>query len=197
MGDRDDDHVQQSKPLERRELLKQAIGVGAALPVVINSAAAGEKPPAAMRPQPGDNLVFFTGEREGEVIGPQDIPDSEHLIVAMPKDPKSGIVRDGSRLNRITLARVDAGKFNDKSTAYAAGDVVAFSAVCTHGGCLVNLWRDDALFCPCHYSRFNPWESGRVMGGPATRRLSPLPLKVEGEKFVVTAGFMSRVGIKK
>ncbi|MEM7254834.1 MAG: Rieske (2Fe-2S) protein [Pseudomonadota bacterium] len=198
-----DDEVA-AESLPRRKVLKQALTVGAALPVIVSGSAEAfekkskkAKDPAALRPQVGDQLVFFTGDREGELIGPADITDSEHLTIATPKDPASGALRDGSRLNRVTLARVDPAKFNDTSRAYAADDVVAFSAICTHGGCLVNLWRDGVLFCPCHFSRFDPWKSGKVVGGPSQRRLSPLPITVEDGKFVVTAGFMSRIGIKK
>ncbi|MCH9671643.1 MAG: Rieske (2Fe-2S) protein [Gammaproteobacteria bacterium] len=197
MPDRSDDPRKGGASLERRTLLKQALGVGVTIPVLINTAGAAEKSAEAKRPQPGDNLVFFTGDREGETIKASDVVDDEMLIVAMPKDPVSGVVRDGSRLNRVTLARVDKTKFKDAAKKYAADDIVAFSAVCTHGGCLVNLWRDDALFCPCHYSRFNPWDGGRVMGGPAQRRLAALPIAIQDDVIVVTDGFVSRVGIRK
>ena len=47
----------------------------------------------------------------------------------------------------------------------------AFSAVCTHLGCIVK-WSKGRrqFFCPCHGGRFDL--KGRVVGGPAPR---PLP----------------------
>ena len=184
--------------LGRRTLLKGVLGAGIVLPIVENSVrAASEKTPEAERPQPGDQLVFFSGEREGEVIGAADVKPGEHLIIALPKDPISGVIRSGSRLNRVTLARVDPDKFKEPSKTHAAGDIVAFSAICTHGGCLVNLWRNNSLYCACHYSHFNPWDRGRVTGGPARRRLAALPITVKEDKLIVTDGFTGKVGIRK
>jgi Rieske Fe-S protein len=50
-------------------------------------------------------------------------------------------------------------------------EVHAFSAVCTHQGCLVNKVSDGKIFCPCHGSVFDA-RTGNVLGGPAP---SPLP----------------------
>jgi Rieske Fe-S protein len=47
----------------------------------------------------------------------------------------------------------------------------AFSAVCTHQGCLVTRVAARAIDCPCHGSRFDA-TTGQVLNGPAS---SPLP----------------------
>ena len=49
--------------------------------------------------------------------------------------------------------------------------------------------------CSCHYSHYNPREGASVMGGPATRPLAALPLKIAEGKLVVAKPFTGRVGI--
>ncbi|MBC7292292.1 MAG: Rieske (2Fe-2S) protein [Actinotalea sp.] len=58
------------------------------------------------------------------------------------------------------------------------GEVVAYSAVCTHQGCTVA--PDGAeLVCPCHGSVFD-LATGEALAGPATEPLVPFPVRVEG-----------------
>ena len=58
-------------------------------------------------------------------------------------------------------------------TQPAAGQYRAFSAVCTHVGCLVNQVAHGTIDCPCHGSEFKI-TNGAVVTGPAP---SPLPSK--------------------
>jgi nitrite reductase/ring-hydroxylating ferredoxin subunit len=60
-----------------------------------------------------------------------------------------------------------------------AGSFKAFSAVCTHQGCIVSTVSDGTIDCPCHGSKFSI-KDGSVVNGPATRPLPPIAIKVEG-----------------
>ncbi len=62
----------------------------------------------------------------------------------------------------------------------------AFSAACTHLGCLV-VW-DSSLqkfLCPCHAAVFD--ENGVVVSGPPPAPLLPLKVKEIGDKVFVSA----------
>ena len=64
--------------------------------------------------------------------------------------------------------------------------IVAYSAVCTHLGCLVK-W-DGArkkFLCPCHAAVFDG--NGRVVSGPAPAPLPAYKLKEVGDKIYVSA----------
>ena len=67
-------------------------------------------------------------------------------------------------------------------TQPVAGDFKAFSAVCTHTGCLVNKIADGSIDCPCHGSRFGL--DGAVLDGPASKPLNPVAVRVQGDSIV-------------
>ncbi|MBZ2198481.1 QcrA and Rieske domain-containing protein [Occultella gossypii] len=64
------------------------------------------------------------------------------------------------------------------------GEVVAFSAICTHQGCSVRV-REELLHCPCHGSEFEQF-TGEVVSGPADEPLPEVAVQVQ-EGNVVTA----------
>ena len=63
-------------------------------------------------------------------------------------------------------------------------DVLAFSAVCTHRGCIVEAGASKSFDCPCHGSSFDS-TTGAVINGPATRPLAPVSVKVENGNLVI------------
>src|SRR5689334_16955425 len=90
----------------RRRFLETALLAGLALPLV-EPALADEASAADERPQEGDKFVFAEGEHEGSEIKPGDLPLGGPQVLAWPKDPKRGVVRNGSRLNQVLLVRLD------------------------------------------------------------------------------------------
>lgn len=67
-------------------------------------------------------------------------------------------------------------------TQPVAGEFRAFSAVCTHTGCLLNKVADGTIDCPCHGSRFSL--DGAVVNGPAEKPLTPVAVRVQGDSVV-------------
>ena len=66
----------------------------------------------------------------------------------------------------------------------AGGELRAFSAVCTHLGCIVR-WEPgvEHLYCACHGGMFG--REGQVVGGPPPRPLPRYPVEVrEGQVYV-------------
>lgn len=83
-----------------------------------------------------------------------DIPPGNGKVVAMGSKPVI-VINDGAK------------------------GVKAFSAVCTHLGCIVGYDSTLSLItCPCHGGQFNP-VSGDVVAGPPPAPLPPVNVSVE------------------
>ena len=153
--------------------------------------------PRNARPQEGDRLVFADGDSKGTPIKLDALAPGGPPVTAMPQDAASGTVRDGSRLNQILLVRLDPARLQGDTRGRSAQGVVAYSAVCTHAGCDGFAWTPEKQMykCPCHDSEFDPADGAKITGGPATRRLPALPLKISDGLVVVAGEFIGRVGV--
>jgi Rieske Fe-S protein len=146
------------------------------------------------RPKPGDQLVAID-TTEPIALSASDIPNSQ--VLAWPMEPGSNLVRNGSRLNKIVLAKLDPATLAGPTRERAADGVVAYSAICPHAGCEVNGWVEERLIleCPCHNSRYDPRNAAAIIDGPTTRALAALPLKIVDGKLTVAQPFIGRLGI--
>jgi len=184
-----------SRLLNRRALLTSVLGVAVSFHLAGFATHAADDP-KKLRPQVGDLLVFSLGDRQGQIITPQDIPVGGPPVVAYPMDPSTQTIRDGSRLNRVLLVRLIPADFTDSTRTATADGIVSYSAICTHTGCDVIGWKSDTkeLLCPCHASAFDPKDRARVLSGPAPRALPLLPLQLADSKLTVAGPFSGRVG---
>jgi len=183
-----------SLPQGRRAVLK-ALGLGLCFSF-LDAVPARADDPRMARPQEGDRFVFPFGDKEGQIITPEDLPLGGPQQVAYPIDPDTKIIRNASLLNSVLLIRLDPTELTDETRPFAAGSVVAYSGVCTHQGCPVSMWRaeEKTLFCSCHGAQFDPRDRARVVDGPAPRRLPMLPIKMVDGVLTVAGGFTGRVG---
>lgn len=184
----------------RRTLLLGALATTACLGCS-TPARAGEDPPGSdERPQKGDLLVFSEGDQEGKLITAADIPPGGPPVHAWPKDPKTSVVRNASRLNEILIIRLDPADLDEKTRARAVDGIIAYSAICSHAGCPVTAWvksdvGDKEVFkCMCHNSEYDPRAGAQVVFGPAPRRLAALPLELADTSLSVAGNFIGKVG---
>ena len=64
-------------------------------------------------------------------------------------------------------------------TQPTANEFKAFSAVCTHMGCIVSQVSNGTIDCPCHGSQYSI-TTGAVLAGPAPAPLPAEQIKVSG-----------------
>ena len=187
----------------RRSLILTALATAASVAASRPAAADEAQPGSDERPQKADVLVFSEGDHEGEVITPQDLKPGGPPERAWPKDPKTSVIRKGSRLNEVLLIRLDPAALDDQTRAHAADGIVAYSAICSHAGCPVTAWvkgaegDQDVFKCVCHNSEYDPRHSAEVVFGPAPRRLAALPLAIAEGSLTVAATFVGKVGAQQ
>ena len=166
--------------VSRREVMD--LGVMAAAAVSLPAVAS---PDRTAGPQVGDIFVLMSEHNtplRAEAIRPGAAP-----VLAWPMDPKSRVVRDGTRLNQVLVLRV-AMENSDR--------VVAFTAICPHAGCIVSDWvaQSSRLHCPCHGSEYDPAKNGIVVGGPSPLPLPSLPVKIVDGLVTVAGPFSAKPG---
>ena len=170
--------------INRRRALKWLIrlGYGAfalafALPALALRSLSQQKAEIAL----GDTLVYSTnagGFSSGMPVRADGIAVGQG-VQAFPQGKAE------NQNNLIEIVRLQEGSGPDA--------LVAYSAICTHLGCVVyaDLNADQDIACPCHDSQFNPAEDAAVVGGPANRALPSLPVTVNGDGVLEVAGMFS------
>ncbi len=187
----------------RRDMLKSTCTlVGATAFVTIGGSLKAFAEPQKDAPQVGDVFVFTDGPKKGSVVMVDDVVLDAAPLTVMPKDP-NGAVRDGDNfttlLYRVAKEKVPADMAND-----TVNGVMAYSAVCTHQGCLMtelhkpnDVTNAFGFICPCHDAIFDPLQEGKNTAGATSATLAYFPIKSDGGKIVVSDLPSAHVGVKR
>lgn len=95
--------------------------------------------------------------------------------------------------------RSDHRKVPGYAVKLPSGEVVAYSRICPHLGCIFNFVKDPAeceknynyrpngpvFACPCHLSVFDIAQAGKVVSGPAPRPPRRFTTQVEGDQIAI------------
>ncbi len=159
-----------------------------ALPVGTEEAATGAETSAAPTSGRRRFLRWLGGLTVASTAGMIVTPIVGFLVPAAGANEASG-----GKVLVGTTAEIPAGggkvvAMGSKPAIVVAdgGGYKAFSAICTHLGCVVS-WNDlsGVIECPCHGGKFNP-SSGAVVGGPPPTPLTPITVSVEGDQIFLS-----------
>jgi Rieske Fe-S protein len=162
--------IQDSQPSPSRQLLpsRRALLAGAGVTCAAmlagcstHDASNGGSTPAASgtatsadrsAPATGSSAATGTALAAGALAATSQVPDGGGKII-------------GGK--HIVITQPESGSFR------------AFSAICTHEGCIVSSVSNGTINCPCHGSKFSI-KNGSVVNGPAPSPLAAIAIKVEG-----------------
>lgn len=138
-------------------------------------------------------LVTIGGASAGAVLLAACTPGGGQGANGAGTGDSGGSSSGGGSTAEVSLASIPVGGAVSATLAGkpivvsqpSAGQVVAFSAVCTHQGCTVAP-QGKEFDCPCHGSKFDA-TTGDVLNGPARDPLPKLKATVSGDSVTVSA----------
>jgi hypothetical protein len=103
----------------RRSILGPLFGL-ALTPLLVGAARAEDEvettDAVTMPPQPGDHFVFLSGPNKGQVVRPDNLTVGGPQVQVFPAGP-DGIIRNGTPLNLVILARFDPADLSEETRA--------------------------------------------------------------------------------
>jgi ubiquinol-cytochrome c reductase iron-sulfur subunit len=185
-----EEDLEQGGTLTRRKMIVRSLGLamgGLGVAALFPIRSLGPRPGRSLSHTPWrDGLRLVTDD--GRLVKADDVP-VEGLVTVFPEGAP------GSADGQAVLIRVSPGLLVAKPGRedWTPHDIVAFSKICTHAGCPVGLYQaaSHQLLCPCHQSTFDVLRHAKPQIGPAAAPLPQLPLRIDGEGFLVARGDFS------
>ncbi|MEV5508423.1 Rieske (2Fe-2S) protein [Streptomyces orinoci] len=129
------------------------------------------------------------GSASATTAGPRPSATGGTASTAAPTD-RAPASEAPSGADAVPAAQIPVGSgkvFADRKvvvTQPSQGEFKAFSAVCTHEGCVVGSVTGGVIKCPCHGSEFDI-KDGSVRQGPARKPLPPHNVSQRGDSLLL------------
>lgn len=136
---------------------------------------------ASSSPEPGASSAVPSAAETSTAASPSESASDS------PAEASSEPAADGTSVP-VSEVTVGGGVIVDQKyvvTQPTSGEFKAFSAICTHQGCVVGEVTDGQIVCPCHNSHFDI-TTGDPVGGPAQQPLPTVAFTESGDTIVVT-----------
>ncbi len=145
---------------------------------------------AVLRPRPVERrslLNWFLGTSVGAFLGSTLYPVTRFFIAPRVEESTAGMVTLLTKPGDVKPNTGQIFKFGSRPGILVrtpAGELRAFSAVCTHLACTVQ-YRPDLghIWCACHNGHYDL--NGKNIAGPPPRPLEQYTANVRGDKIVV------------
>jgi Rieske Fe-S protein len=135
-------------------------------------------------------VIMNTGLAAAALAGLASCTNYSTAPASQPSAPASGAASGSGGPVTVNEAEIPVGSgkiFPDAQTVITQpkkGEFKAFSAICTHQGCLVDSIT-TTINCPCHGSKYSIAD-GSVVNPPAPQPLPPKTIKVSGKTLTVS-----------
>ena len=135
-------------------------------------------------------LDWFLATSFGGFLIPIFYPVTRYLVLPKVEESTSWNVTLSIKLEEVKANSAQIFRFGSQPGILlrtSAGDLRAFSAVCTHLACIVQYRADLVhIWCACHNGHFDL--NGKNIAGPPPRPLEQFSVNVRGDRLVVSKG---------
>jgi len=143
----------------------------------------------------GDKLIYAKGNNTGAYIDISSLKIGD-AVLAYPEGKTS------NPANLVQLIKLEEKEFKQPTHINLTDNgIVAYSAICTHLGCIVSWVKNKKLpetsytECFCHNSIFDPTSGAKIIAGPAPIPLAQIGIKIQDDGTIVfTSDFKGPIG---